>query len=342
MPVEYRRLGNSGLKVSVPILGCMSFGSSDWGSWVLNKDDALPIFKKAYDLGITTWDTANMYSNGESERIIAAAIKEYKIPREELIIMTKCYNPVDKTSHERVEVDVSQKRQFVNQYGLSRAAIFNQVEDSLKRLETDYIDVLQIHRYDKNVEPEETMGALNDLVRSGKVRYIGASSMWCYEFATLQHVAEKNGWAKFVSMQDHYNLLYREEEREIIPYCKLTGVGLIPWSPLARGHLARPITGTSIRKEAMKSNPGINEQATDPATVEIINRVEIIAKKKGWLMSDVALAWVLGKVTGSPIVGVNSAERLEQIAGVNGKSLTLEEQKYLEEAYVPRKIMGHY
>ncbi|KAK9491252.1 NADP-dependent oxidoreductase domain-containing protein [Lipomyces doorenjongii] len=341
MPVEYRRLGNSGLKVSVPILGCMSFGSSDWGSWVLNKDDALPIFKKAYDLGITTWDTANMYSNGESECIVAAAIKEYKIPREELIIMTKCYNPVDKTSHKRVDVDVSQKRQFVNQYGLSRAAIFNQVEDSLKRLETDYIDVLQIHRYDKNVEPEEIMGALNDLVRSGKVRYIGASSMWCYEFATLQHVAEKNGWAKFVSMQDHYNLLYREEEREVIPYCKLTGVGLIPWSPLARGHLARPITGTSIRKEAMKSNPGINEQATDPATVEIINRVEMIAKKKGWLMSDVALAWVLGKVT-SPIVGVNSEERLEQIAGVNGKSLTTEEEKYLEEVYAPRKIMGHH
>ncbi|KAK9324806.1 NADP-dependent oxidoreductase domain-containing protein [Lipomyces orientalis] len=335
MPVEYRRLGSSGLRVSVPILGCMSFGSSEWQPWVLDKDTALPILKKAYDLGITTWDTANGYSNGDSERIIAAAIKKYNIPRDELVILTKCFFPYDKTSKKGLEGDITNKRQFVNQHGLSRAAIFNQVNDSLVRLGTDYIDVLQIHRYDKNVEPEEVMGALNDLVRSGKVRYIGASSMCCYEFAMLQHVAEKNRWAKFVSMQDHYNLLYREEEREMIPYCNLTGVGLIPWSPLAAGHLARTITSTSIRKTGKHS---LDYQVTDRATIEIINRVEKVAMEKAWLMSDVALAWILSKVS-SPIVGVNSIERLEEIAGANGKSLTMEEIKFLEEPYEPRGIM---
>ncbi|KAJ8102972.1 NADP-dependent oxidoreductase domain-containing protein [Lipomyces tetrasporus] len=335
MPVEYRKLGSSGLRVSVPILGCMSFGSSEWQPWVLEKDTALPILKKAYDLGITTWDTANGYSNGDSERIIAAAIKKYNMPRDELIIMTKCFFPYDKKSKNGLKGDVANKRQFVNQHGLSRAAIFNQVNDSLVRLGTDYIDVLQIHRYDKNVEPEEVMGALNDLVRSGKVRYIGASSMCCYEFAMLQHVAEKNRWAKFVSMQDHYNLLYREEEREMIPYCNLTGVGLIPWSPLAAGYLARTIAATSIRKTGMHS---LDYQVTDRATMEIINRVEKVAMEKAWLMSDVALAWILTKVS-SPIVGVNSIERLEQVAGANGKSLTLKEIKFLEEPYEPRRIM---
>ncbi|KAK9427501.1 NADP-dependent oxidoreductase domain-containing protein [Lipomyces doorenjongii] len=335
MPVEYRKLGSSGLRVSVPILGCMSFGSPEWGPWVLDMDTSLPILKKAYDLGITTWDTANIYSNGESERVIAAAIKKYKIPRSELIIMTKCFNPVDKTSKKPVEGDIANSRQFVNQHGLSRAAIFNQVNDSLARLETDYIDVLQIHRYDKDAEPEEIMGALNDLVKSGKVRYIGASSMWCYQFAMLQHVAERKGWAKFVLMQDQYNLLYREEEREMIPYCNFTGVGLIPWGPLAAGNLARAITATSIRKKGMT----INDQATEAATIEIIKRVEKVAMDKAWLMSDVALAWVLEKVT-SPIVGVNSSERLMQIAGANGKSLTREEIKFLEEPYVPRRVMN--
>ncbi|KAK9462696.1 NADP-dependent oxidoreductase domain-containing protein [Lipomyces oligophaga] len=339
MTVQYRKLGNSGLRVSVPILGCMSFGSPEWAPWVLGRDDALPVFKRAYDLGITTWDTANMYSNGESERIIAAAIKEYKIPRDEIIIMTKCYNPVNKKGTARVEGNVFHNRQYLNQVGLSRAAIFNQVNDSLERLQTDYIDVLQIHRTDKSVEPEEIMEALNDLVRSGKVRYIGASSMWAYEFAQLQHIAEKRGWAKFISMQNCYNLIYREEEREMNPFCNLTGVGLIPWSPLARGHLARPLDATSVRKGFITNNP-INEQATEPAVQEIIRRVEKLANEKGWKMADVALAWVSEKVS-SPIVGVNSVARLEEIVATNGKTLTAEEIKFLEEPYVPRRVVGH-
>ncbi|KAK9357432.1 NADP-dependent oxidoreductase domain-containing protein [Lipomyces starkeyi] len=262
----------------------MSFGSPEWVPWVLEADKSLPILKKAHDLGITT----------------VTAIKKYSIPRDELIIMTKCFHPVDKTSNKPVRGNIANNRQYVNQHGLSR---FNQVNDWLERLEMDYIDMLQIHRYDKDVDPEEVMGALNDLVKSGKVRYIGASSMWCYEFALLQHVAEKNGWRKFVSMQGQYNLLYREEEREVIPYCKLTGVGLIPWSPLAAGDLARSVTATSLRKEGMDRNE--DSAAVDSATIEIINRVETMAMDKGWLMSDVALAWILGKVT-SPIVGVNT------------------------------------
>ncbi|KAK9452245.1 NADP-dependent oxidoreductase domain-containing protein [Limtongia smithiae] len=340
MPVQYKKLGNTGLRVSVPILGCMTFGSPEWAAWVLNEEDSLPVLKKAYDLGITTWDTANMYSNGMSEKIVAAAIKKYNIPRDELVIMTKCFNPVDKTSANRVDSsNIGQSKHFVNQHGLSRAAIFNQVNDSLARLEVDYIDVLQIHRYDKNVEPEEVMGALNDLVKSGKVRYIGASSMWTYEFARLQHVAEKNGWTKFVAMQDHYNLLYREEEREMHPYCRLTGVGIIPWSPLGRGHLAHPLSVATVRKEFIKGSP-INEQATDPVSQEIINRVEKVAKDKDWTMAEVALVWILSKVT-SPIVGINSIARLEDAIKINGKELTDEQIQFLEEPYVPRKIMGH-
>ncbi|KAK9384667.1 NADP-dependent oxidoreductase domain-containing protein [Lipomyces mesembrius] len=291
MPVEYRKLGSSGLRVSVPILGCMSFGSPEWVPWVLEEDKSLPILKKAYDLGITTWDTANIYSNGQSERTIAAAIKEYSIPRDELIIMTKCFYPVDKTSNKPVRGNIANNRHYVNQHDLSRTAIFNQVDDSLERLRMDYIDMLQIHRY------------------------IGASSMWCYEFALLQHVAEKNGWTKFVSMQGQYNLL-----------------------PLAAGDFARSVTATSLRKEGMARN---EEAAADGATIEIINRVEIVSMEKGWLMTDVALAWILGKVT-SPIVGVNSAERLEQIVDANGKSLTLAEIKFLEEPYIPRPITDHY
>ncbi|KAK9450198.1 NADP-dependent oxidoreductase domain-containing protein [Limtongia smithiae] len=320
----------------------MSFGSSEWLPWVKNKDEALPVFKKAYDLGITTWDTANGYSNGESERIIAAAIKEYNIPREELIIMTKCFFASDKKNLGTLGFmsDLSKDKTFVNQFGLSRGAIFKSVDESLGRLGTDYIDLLQIHRYDYSVEPEEVMGALNDLVKSGKVRYIGASSMWAYQFATLQHVAETHGWAKFVSMQDCYNLLYREEEREMIPYCLATGVGLVPYSPLSAGALARPLRESSQRSDFSNEHMAALVPKFTADQEDIIGRVAKIAEEKGWRMSDVALAWVL-KTVSSPIVGVNSAERLEQIAGVNGKTLTPEEIKFLEEPYLPHPIRGH-
>ena len=215
--VEYRRLGKSGLRVSVPIVGAMSFGSSEWAPWVINEDKALPLLKAAWDRGVTTIDTANVYSNGESERVIGKFLKQYNIPRHRVLILTKCYT----LTHDEPGVmvflhpELKDSREYVNQSGLSRAAIFNQVEASLARLQTPYIDLLQIHRFDPDTPVAETMKALHDLVQSGKVRYIGASSMRCWQFAEMNAVAERNGWTKFVSMQSEYSLLYREEVRPV-------------------------------------------------------------------------------------------------------------------------------
>ncbi|EJT99148.1 Aldo/keto reductase [Dacryopinax primogenitus] len=336
--VTYHRLGNSGLRVSNPVLGCMSFGSEEWGKWVLNEDAALPLLKAAWDRGVTTWDTANLYSNGESERIIAKALKKYNIPRSKVLILTKCHFLVGNTpgQHTLFNPELHNQRDFVNQAGLSRAAIFNQVEASLARLETDYIDLLQIHRADPNTPAEETMWALNDLVRSGKVRYIGASTMWAWQLAEYNNVAEKHGWTKFVSMQSQYSLLYREEEREMNAYCNRFGLGLIPWGPVANGHLARPLGEESTRSEGTKGTPF--ELKHSAADKEIINRVEELAKKRGWKMAQVALAWMNTKVT-APIVGISSPQRLEE-AIIPDKKLTEEEIKYLEEPYVIYWIVG--
>jgi len=224
----------------------------------------------------------------------------------------------------------------VNQSGLSRQAIFNAVDASLKRLDTTYIDLLQIHRFDANTPLEETMEALHDLVKSGKVRYIGASSMWATQFAQLQFTAEKNGWTKFISMQNHYNLLYREEEREMNRFCDATGVGLIPWAPLCRGHLARPIEafGTTTR-----SKPELEKGLTETDT-KIIQRVQELAEKKGWKMSQVALAWINKRIS-SPIIGFSSVDRMDEAIEVRDKTLTEEEEKYLEKLYQPKAISGH-
>jgi len=233
---SFRNLGSSGLKVSVPILGCMSFGDPRWRPWVLDEEKSLPLLKAAYDRGIYTWDTADVYSNGTSERIIGKGLKKYQIPRDKVVIMTKCYRTVDDEDpefHHSMRPGFQQAKDYVNHGGLSRNAIFDAVERSLKRLGIEYIDLYQIHRFDYTTPIEETMQALHDLVRAGKVRYIGASSMWAFQFAMMQSCAEKNGWTKFVSMQNQYSLLYREEEREVNKYCNLTGVGLIPWEPAA-------------------------------------------------------------------------------------------------------------
>lgn len=341
---EYRQLGKSGLKVSVPILGGMSFGHTDWQPWVLDEEKALPLLKAAYDKGLNTWDTANLYSNGVSEMIIGKALKEYDIPRHKVVIMTKCYGTVGeepKVSGIMFPDLVAKSKDYVNQFGLSRQAIFNAVDASLKRLQTDYIDLLQIHRFDKTTPIEETMEALHDLVKSGKVRYIGASSMWTYQFAMMQHVAEKHGWAKFVSMQNHYNLLYREEEREMNKYCNLTGVGLIPWAPLCRGHLARP-PSDSDESSRLASEKGKASFQTGYGEVDkkIIRRVQELAEKKGWSMSHVALAWINKRVA-SPIIGFSSLQRMEDALQARGKTLTEEEEKYLEELYEPKAIQGH-
>ncbi|KAB8067848.1 Aldo/keto reductase [Aspergillus leporis] len=344
---EYRRLGNSGLRVSNPILGGLTLGSSLWLPWVLDEDKALGILKSAYDSGINTWDTANVYSNGESERIIGQALQKYKIPRQKIIIMTKCYrvlcdpenyDPGSMVTMHHELADLS--KDYVNQWGLSRTAIFRAVEGSLRRLNTSYIDVLQIHRFDSTVPPEETMRALDDLVKSGMVRYIGASSMWAYQFATLQHVAEKNGWTKFISMQNHYNLLYREEEREMNPYCNLTGVGLTPWAALASGRLARDPEEKPSSKRAEWSARGSLYDNGDENMDGIVSRVREIALSRGWPMSHVSLAWLNRRVT-APIIGFSSSERINEALAARGKELSEEEERYLEELYLPRTIQGH-
>jgi len=341
---EYRRLGNSGLKVSVPILGAMSIGSSKWQPWVIEEEESLPLLKAAYDRGLTTWDTANVYSNGVSEEIIGKAIKKYELPRHKLVILTKCYGYTGEDPGLRTiqyGTELPQLRDYTNQGGLSRQAIFNQVNASLKRLDTDYIDLLQIHRFDHNTPIEETMEALHDLVKSGKVHYIGASSMWAVQFARMQFAAEKNGWTKFISMQNHYNLLYREEEREMNRFCNDTGVGLIPWAPLCRGHLARPSSafGSTTRSEGEEKANALQtgRQNNDK---QIIERVEELAKKHDWKMSHVALAWINKRVS-SPIIGFSSVARMDEALDARGKKLTDEEEKYLEELYVPVNIVGH-
>ncbi|MCJ1475686.1 hypothetical protein MMC13_004349 [Lambiella insularis] len=342
--VEYKQLGKCGLRVSVPILGAMSFGHTDWLPWVLDEEKSLPLLKAAYDRGLNTWDTANIYSNGVSEEIIGKAIKKYNLPRHKLLILSKCYGTVGEQPGVRgmQHMDkIAKSRDYVNQYGLSRNAIFSAVEASLKRLDTSYIDLLQIHRFDKNTPIEETLEALHDLVKSGKVRYIGASSMWAYQFAMMQFCAEKNGWTKFVSMQNHYNLLYREEEREMNAFCNATGVGLIPWAPLCRGHLARPpgAFGSTPRSAGEKESAS-SSTGTPPVDQKIIGRVQEIADKHGWKMSQVALAWINKRVA-SPIIGFSSVERMEEAIEARGKTLTDEEEKYLEELYEPKQIIGH-
>ncbi|TRM59981.1 NADP-dependent oxidoreductase domain-containing protein [Schizophyllum amplum] len=318
----------------------MSYGSKAWGKWVLEADEALPILKAAWDRGINTIDTANVYSAGASEEIVGRFVREYNIPREEIIIATKCYNLVGKRAQDNLWRDpaLGDSRDYVNQHGLSRAAIFNAVDASLRRLGTTYIDLLQIHRFDESVPVEETMRALHDLVRAGKVRYIGASSMRCWQFAMMNEVTERHGWTKFVSMQSEYSLLYREEEREMYPYCRYHGIGLIPWSPLAGGLLARPHGENTLRTETTKGMPW--ELPVTKEDKEIIARVAQLAERKNATMAQVALAWIEAKVS-SPIAGLNSVKRMEDAAAAGGVELNEEEMVFLEELYVPRTVRGH-
>ncbi|KAI4179026.1 MAG: hypothetical protein L6R41_008078 [Letrouitia leprolyta] len=339
--VEYVQLGSSGLRVSSPILGTMGIGSKDWQHWAIEEDEGLELLKAAWDRGLSTWDTANVYSSGKNEEIIGKAITKLKIPRHKLTILAKCYGTVPEEAgifNWPFETEMRKSKDYINQGGLSRSAIFKAVDASLKRLGTDYIDLLQIHRYDASVSPEETMKALHDLVEAGKVHYIGASSMWTYQFAQMQFIAEKNGWTKFVSMQNCYNLCYREEEREMNKFCKETGVGLIPWGPLSSGLLAKPLGVESARSKMVVAMSGGTTEAD-----ELINkRVQEVAAKKGWKMSQVALAWIREKGC-IPIVGLTSTnvQRLDEACAIRGMRLSADEMKYLEEPYVPKVVMGH-
>ncbi|MCJ1386675.1 hypothetical protein MMC17_009801 [Xylographa soralifera] len=339
--VEYVQLGSSGLRVSSPILGTMGIGSKDWQAWAMDEDEGLKLLKAAWDRGLSTWDTANVYSNGKNEQIIGKAIKKFEIPRHKLTILAKCYGTVpDEVGifNWLFEAQMQKSRDYVNQGGLSRGAIFRAVDASLKRLGTDYIDLLQIHRYDASVPPEETMKALHDLVQAGKVHYIGTSSMWTYQFARMQFIAEKNGWTKFVSMQNRYNLCYREEEREMNKFCNETGVGLIPWGPLFGGLLAKP---WGVETARSKVSVAMSGEITEADEI-IIKRVQEVAERKEWKMSQVALAWTIGKGC-IPIVGLNSTsmDRLDEACAVRDMRLTADEMKYLEEPYAPKQVTGH-
>ncbi|KAI0355237.1 aryl-alcohol dehydrogenase [Trametes cingulata] len=338
--MSYVRLGNSGLKVSKIILGCMSYGSPGWQEWVLGEEEAIKHIKFAYEHGIQTFDTADVYSNGLSEVILGKAIKELKLPREELVIMTKLYNPVpsDPTVNLIALGKKPEEVGIINQHGLNRKHIFDSVKASLQRLQLDYIDLLQCHRFDYNTPIEETMQALHDVVKAGYVRYIGMSSCYACQFHQMQNYAITHNLTPFISMQNHYSLVYREEEREMFPTLKLFGVGSIPWSPLARGLLTRPLGAESKRG----NTDWFIGRYKNESTASIVSRVEEIAKKKGISMAQVAIAWVLSKPgVSAPIVGTTSLANLEDIlAGVNVQ-LTEEEIKYLEEPYKPMAITGH-
>jgi len=333
---KYVRLGNSGLKVSRIILGCMTYGSTTWQEWMLGEKEGLEHIKFAYENGINTFDTANIYSNGESERILGKALKVHGIPRENVVIMTKVYFTVREDGGPPL-MGGADELGFVNRHGLSRKHIFASVKDSLKRLDVDYIDVLQCHRFDPETPIEETMQALHDVVKAGYVRYIGMSSCYAWQFYAMQSYAVTHNLTPFISMQNHHNLLYREEEREMFPLLEHLGVGCIPWSPLARGMLTRPWDETSKRgtvDEWSKIYNGNN------ASEAIVRRVEEVAKKKGVKMAQIATAWSLKRVT-APIVGSTKLENLKEMIEALDIELTEEEVKYLEEPYLPNRVVGH-
>lgn len=325
------RLGNSGLKISRIILGGMSFGSKKHRPWVIEDEETVfGLLKLAYDAGIRTWDTADTYCQGESERLIGKFLKEYKIPRSTVTIMTKVWFPMNVDG---CEVD---EATMANRFGLSRKHIMDAIDESMERLGT-YIDVYQIHRFDDTTGMLETMQALHDCVKAGKTRYIGASSMPAHKFAMLQFTAEKHGLTKFVSMQNLYNLIHREEEREMIPFCEETGVGLIPYSPNAGGVLARPLD--VLESERAQTDGGVRNNlkfGQQPGDEEIIKRVEELAKKRGVSMSIIAISWVLSKGA-CPIVGFNKPERIHEAVEAVKFKLTEEEKQYLEEPYKPHE-----
>ncbi|KAJ3479788.1 hypothetical protein NLI96_g8811 [Meripilus lineatus] len=338
--MPYVRLGNSGLKVSKIILGTMQYGDKGWQEWVLPEDKAIEHIKYAYEAGIQTFDTANMYSNGLSEVILGNAIKKLNLPRDEIVVMTKVYFPIAKKFGENVFASgkTPEELGLVNQHGLSRKHIFESIKHSLERLQLDYVDVLQCHRFDYNTPIEETMQALHDVVKAGYARYIGMSSCHAYQFHAMQNYAIQNKLTPFVSMQNHYSLLYREEEREMYPTLKMFGVASIPWSPLGRGLLTRPLAEQSVRG----NTDGYLQAFPAPGTNDVINKVEEIAKKKGISMAQVSVAWCLAKegVT-APIVGTTKLDNLKDILGALDVTLTAEEIKELEAVYQPRAVLGH-
>jgi 1-deoxyxylulose-5-phosphate synthase len=325
--VDYVRLGTTGLKVSRLCLGTMTYGTPAWRPWILDEAASRPFYKKAFDAGINFFDTADTYSRGVSEEVLGRAVRECG-RREEVVLATKVFYPVT---------------DYPNSEGLSRKHIMQAIDASLKRLGTDYVDLYQIHRLDPHTPMEETLEALNDVVKAGKALYLGASSMYAWQFAKMRYLQKANGWAQFVSMQNHYNLVYREEEREMIPFCLSEGVGLIPWSPLARGFLAgnrqRGTKAATLREQHDEYGHSLYYADAD---YDIADRVVEVARQKGVLPIQVALAWVLNKpgVT-APIVSATKIEQFEQL--IAGMSITLspEETRAVEAPYQAHPVIGH-
>jgi len=324
--MEYVNLGKTGLKVSRVCLGCMTYGVPDRGAhpWSLDEEKSRPFIKRALELGINFFDTANAYSDGSSEEIVGRALGDFA-RREEIVLATKVFFPM---------------REGANARGLSRKSIMIEIDASLRRLGTDYVDLYQIHRWDEHTPIEETLAALHDVIKAGKARYIGASSMYAWQFSKAQYTARQNGWTPFASMQNHYNLLYREEEREMIPLCAAEGVGVIPWSPLARGRLTRAWNETTNRTEADEFGKTLYT-ATPDADRRIVERVTEVATQRGVPRAQVALAWLAQKpfVT-APIVGASKPHHLDDAVAALSIELTPEEISSLEEPYVPHPVVG--
>lgn len=325
--MHYVRLGKTGLKVSRLCLGMMSYGTPQWRDWVLDLDASRPFVKRALDAGINFFDTADVYSQGVSEEVTGKLLTELT-RRQDVVIATKVYNPMGKGPNDR---------------GLSRKHIMDSIDNSLRRLGTDYVDLYQIHRWDKETPIEETMEALHDVVKAGKARYIGASSMYAWQFAKSLYLADQHGWTRFVTMQNHYNLVYREEEREMNPLCQAEGIGIIPWSPLARGFLAgNRKKGEDDPTTRAKSDDFAHRLYYQDADYAIVDRVVALAAQKGVKPAQIALAWLLHRpeVT-APIIGATKMYQLDEAIAALKITLSAEEMKQLEELYQPHPVLGH-
>jgi aryl-alcohol dehydrogenase-like predicted oxidoreductase len=326
--MEYVNLGSTGLKVSRLCLGAMTYGSKSWQPWILEEEESQPFLRRALELGINFFDTADIYSYGESERILGRALRDFGPAREKLVIATKVFFPMSDDP---------------NDHGLSRKHILQAIDNSLKRLGTDYVDLYQIHRFDYETPIEETLRALDDVVRAGKARYLGASSMHAWQFAKMLFTADRLGLHRFVAMQNHYNLVYREEEREMIPLCREEGIGLIPWSPLARGFLAgnrrKEDLGDTVRAKTDKFGQKMYYRDSD---FQVVDRVGEVARERGVSNIQVALAWILQQPgVAAPIIGASKLPHLEEAAGALDLRLDEAELEALAEPYEPHPILGH-
>ena len=331
--MDYVNLGRTGLRVSRLCLGTMTFGSTAWRPWILPEDASRPFIRRALDAGINFFDTADMYSRGVSEQIVGRALNDFTT-RDQVVVATKAFFPMGDGPNDR---------------GLSRKHLFDAIDASLRRLGTDYVDLYQIHRFDPHTPIEETLEALNDIVRAGKARYLGASSMYAWQFARMLQASERHGWARFVSMQNHYNLVYREEEREMLPLCRAEGVGIIPWSPLARGFLAgnRERSGGPEEKkggDTLRARTDEYAQSLYYADSDfrVVDRVVELAGRRGVTPAQIALAWILRQpgVT-APIIGVTKVEQLDDAVAALEVTLDDEECRRLEEPYLPHPVLGH-